>query len=70
VFILTRIERNKLASMIYGVSRNIREGVAFSSDTPYESPEVLEKPMKSSCFHYVYKRLYSHGVPKLQKLRF
>jgi len=63
------IERSKLASTIYGVSRNKGEGVGFLKDKPHKSMEVLEKPMKLSCSGCAKKGLYSHYMLEDAKAR-
>jgi hypothetical protein len=68
-FIISSIERIKLASMIYGVSRNKGERVGFSEDTTHQSMKVLEKPIEASCSDCEQKELYPHFVPEASKAK-
>src|ERR1044072_6141134 len=57
-FLAKRIERSKMASLIYGVSRNNKKGLGYSE--PYGKHNTLNTKPKS---------LYEHFVPSGTKVR-
>src|ERR1044072_347069 len=57
-FLAKSIERSKMASMIYGVSRNKKKGLGYSE--PYGKYKILNTKPKS---------LYEHFVPSGTKVR-
>jgi len=44
------IERSKLATMIYGVSRNKGDGIGYSEEAPLKRMHTLVKSKEPHCY--------------------
>lgn len=68
-FIITDFNMTKLASMIYGVSRNKGEGIGYSQKRFNPRSEILIKPIKPSSSSSANKGIDSYFVPDVDKAK-
>ena len=66
-FIIDGVDRSKLASMIYGVSRNKGEGIDLSEKAPPKRMQIPEKSKKPPFYKCIHKGLYYYFVQEVGK---
>ena len=54
-FIIGGIDRTKLISMIYGVSRNRREEIGFTIESPFKKVQTHVETKKPHCSEWIQK---------------
>ena len=69
-FLAQNVERSKMASMIYGVSRSNKEGIGYTSSKigkwkPKQAPKIDHKALYS---HFAFSHVYNAYTPEKSKV--